>query len=121
MLWVSHKLLMSFSFWLLTAVVLVICLIPDYCICLYNSHRSMKVERKYSTVRTKQESTTDNTTRLVSRTSCELFLEKFYIADYVFSEFLSRISGKADELLIEEGKNIIQQNTMNNDPKTSAI
>lgn len=46
MLGVFQKLLMSPSFWLITVIVIVICLIPDYLLLTYNTYRPLKVLRR---------------------------------------------------------------------------
>ncbi|XP_046588400.1 phospholipid-transporting ATPase IF isoform X1 [Neodiprion lecontei] len=44
--YVMNKLCLSITFWLLTTVTVIIGLLPDYAIVLYNSYRPMRVQRK---------------------------------------------------------------------------
>lgn len=46
MLGVFHKLASSLTFWLLTIVVVVVCLIPDYLLITYNSYRPARIARR---------------------------------------------------------------------------
>jgi len=43
---VFQKLLMSPSFWLITIIVVVVCLIPDYLLLTYDTYRPIKVLRR---------------------------------------------------------------------------
>lgn len=43
---VFQQLLMSPSFWLITIIVVVLCLIPDYLLLTYDTYRPIKVLRK---------------------------------------------------------------------------
>lgn len=43
---VFQKLLMSPSFWLITIIVVVVCLTPDYLLLTYDSYRPMKILRR---------------------------------------------------------------------------
>lgn len=44
--WVFHKLTMSLTFWLLTLLAVVICLLPDILIVVCNTYRPLKLKRK---------------------------------------------------------------------------
>lgn len=46
--WVFHKLTMSPTFWLLTVLALVICLVPDLLIVVYNTYRPLKLKSKFN-------------------------------------------------------------------------
>ena len=45
MLWVFHKLTMSPTFWLLTILVLLICMIPDLLIMIHNTYIPLKLNK----------------------------------------------------------------------------
>ncbi|XP_076762998.1 phospholipid-transporting ATPase IF [Xylocopa sonorina] len=46
MLMVFQNLIASFTFWLLTIIIVVVCLIPDYLIITYNSYRPVRILRR---------------------------------------------------------------------------